>query len=57
MVKLGKELEDIKQKYLTILEIFIRRLSKAGALSRRGNSTNPQHYSKFGLIQARDEFR
>ncbi len=57
VVKVGKELEEIKQKYLTILEVFIRRLAKAGVLSRRGNSTNPLHYTKFGLIQTREEYR
>ena len=57
VVPVGQELESIKQKFLTILEVFIRRLSKASCLSRRGNSTNPLHYTKFGLITARNEFR
>lgn len=57
VVPVGKELEEIKQKFLTILEVFIKRLSKAGVLSRRGNSSNPLHYTKFGLIQAREEYR
>ena len=57
VVPLGEELTNVKEKYLSILEIFIRRLSKAGVLSRRGNSNNPNHYTKFGLIQARDEYR
>jgi Fanconi anemia group M protein len=48
---------SIKQKFLTVLEQFIKRLSNSGALARRGNSFNPQHYTKFGLLQSRTEFR
>eukprot|EP00095_Tigriopus_kingsejongensis_P003009 maker-scaffold170_size291898-snap-gene-0.16 protein:Tk03009 transcript:maker-scaffold170_size291898-snap-gene-0.16-mRNA-1 annotation:"hypothetical protein LOTGIDRAFT_127429" len=57
VIPLGDELLGVKNKFLTIMEHFIRRLAKNGALSRRGNSANPTHYSKFGLLQARNEFR
>jgi Fanconi anemia group M protein len=57
VVPLSTELLAFKNKVLSVLEHFVRRLTKIGALSRRSNSTNPQHYSKFGLITARDEFR
>ena len=36
---------------------FFRRLANKGALSRRGNSINPTHYTRYGLLQARNEFR
>ena len=47
----------MKAKFLSILEYFIKRLSKCGALYRRGNSADPAHYTKFGLLQSRNEFR
>ena len=57
VVPISGELKAMKEKFLTILEIFIKRLAKVNALSRRGNSTNPLHYTKFGILQSRDEFR
>ncbi|TRY61353.1 hypothetical protein TCAL_01790 [Tigriopus californicus] len=57
VVPLGQELTCVKNKFLTIMEHFVRRLAKNGALIRRGNSVNPTHYTKFGLLQSRNEFR
>ena len=30
------------------MEVFIKRLASHSVLSRRSNSTNPEHYTKFG---------
>ena len=57
VVPLGNELKKVKIDFLSILEPFVRRLSKFGLLSRRGNSIDPTHYTKFGLLQSRNEFR
>ena len=57
VVPISGELKAMKDKFLSILEIFIKRLTTANALSRRGNSTNPAHYTKFGILQSREEFR
>ena len=32
-------------------------MAKDCVLSRRGNSANPQHYTKFGILQCREEYR
>jgi hypothetical protein len=47
----------VKQEYLSVMEPFVRRLAKFGLLSRRGNSIDPTQHTKFGLLQARNEFR
>ena len=39
------------------LEPAIKRLGKSGVLGYRGNTTNPEHYSRWALLQARNEFR
>ncbi len=41
------------------MEIYVGRLVRCGALSSRGSSrnVNPEAYSKYGLIMARNEFR
>lgn len=52
VVPLGRELLDIKSKFLQILETFIRRLVAYGALPRRSNTVNPTCYSKYGILQA-----
>ena len=57
VVPLGAELAGIKGKFLSVMEVFVKRLAKKGALFKRGNSANPTHYSKFGLLTARNEFR
>lgn len=57
VVKLGDELTGFKNRFLAVMEVFVRRLANKGALVRRGNSVNPAHYTKFGLLQSRDEFR
>ena len=44
----GTELLEMKRKYLTIIEIYIRRLAEKSVLNRRSNSINPEHYTKFG---------
>ena len=48
MIPHGAELLDMKRKYLSIMEVFIKRLASHSVLSRRSNSTNPEHYTKFG---------
>jgi Fanconi anemia group M protein len=55
VVPLGNELKKVKMDFLSILEPFIRRLAKLNILSR--NSIDPTHYTKFGLLQSRNEFR
>ena len=40
-----------------ILDPAIKRLGKNGVLGYRGNTTNPDHYSRWALLQARNEFR
>ena len=57
VVSIGPELTRIKNKYLSILEHFVKRLNKHGALAKRGNSINPTNYTKFALLTARNEFR
>ena len=44
----GTELLEMKRKYLTIIEVYIRRLAEKSVLNRRSNSINPEHYTKFG---------
>ena len=48
---------SMKDRFLKILEYFIQRLANNFVLTRRGNSMIPTHYTKFGLIQAREEYR
>ena len=48
---------SMKDRFLKILEYFIQRLANNFVLTRRGNSTNPTHYTKYGIIQAREEYR
>ena len=55
-------LDDDMKKFQSIfrdniLELAIRRLGKHGVLAYRGNTTNPEHYSRWALLQARNEFR
>lgn len=57
VVPIGEELAEIKKKYLTVLKYYIDRLVKFSVLSRRGNSTEPTHYTKYGLFQCREEYR
>jgi hypothetical protein len=54
---LSQELKKVKQEFLTIIENYVRRLTKFGLLARRGNSIDPTQYTKFGLLQSRNEFR
>ena len=58
VVPIGIELAEIRNKYLSILEYFVKRLNRNGVLAKRNNNTvNPTNYTKFGILSARDEFR
>ena len=57
VVPLGDELQVVRMKYASILENFIGRLARNGVLAKQHNSSNPFQYSKFGLLQCRNEFR
>jgi len=57
VVPIGEELKKVKMQYLSVLEPFVQRLSKMGLLIKRGNSIDPSQYTKFGILQSRNEFR
>ena len=57
VVPLGDELKKVKQEFLSILETFVKRLTKFGLLTRAGNNIDPTRYTKFGILQSRNEFR
>ena len=58
IIPLDEDLKNVQSIFRdSILDIIIKRLAKHGVLSHRGNSVNPEHYSRWGLLQARNEFR
>lgn len=57
VVPLGDELKKVKLEFLSILETFVKRLTKFGLLARSANSIDPTRYTKFGILQSRNEFR
>ena len=58
VIPLDDDLKKVQSIYRdNILEPAIKRLGKSGVLGYRGNTTNPDHYSRWALLQARNEFR
>ena len=58
VIPLDEDMKKVQSVYRDcVLDIAIKRLGKHGVLSYRGNTTNPDHYSKWALLQARNEFR
>lgn len=57
VVPIGDELKKVKMEYLSVLEPFVRRLAKMGLLSKKGNSIDPTQYSKFVILESKNEFR
>ena len=54
VVPMDKNIKDVKDKLLGVIEIYTKKLSGAGAI-RKGH--NPTSYSKYAFINSRDEWR
>ena len=54
VVPMDQEILSIKQKLLGVIEIYTKKLSTAKAVR---NGHNPSKYTKFGLINNRNEWR
>ena len=58
VIPLDEDMKKVQSMFRdNILEVAITRLGKHGVLGYRGNTTNPDHYSRWALLQARNEFR
>ena len=58
VIPLDEDMKKVQSIFRdNILEVAITRLGKHGVLGYRGNTTNPDHYSRWALLQARNEFR
>ena len=58
VIPLDEDLKKVQSIFRDhILDPAIKRLGKNGVLGYRGNTTNPDHYSRWALLQARNEFR
>ena len=54
VINIGEDVNQVKQKLLSVIEIYTKKLSAAQAV-RRGHM--PTTYSKWALLQAREEWR
>ncbi|CAB4061547.1 DEAD-box ATP-dependent RNA helicase FANCM,ATP-dependent DNA helicase MPH1,Fanconi anemia group M protein,Fanconi anemia group M protein homolog,ATP-dependent DNA helicase fml1,ATP-dependent DNA helicase mph1 [Lepeophtheirus salmonis] len=57
VVPLSAEMEDIKDKYSALLEIFVGRLHRFGVIGQNKKEIKVSSVSKFMLLQCRNEFR